>query len=85
MRKLTLALVLMLGIGQAVAQPIDRKEVVTRNNPHVTSMDKLASLSVGNGHFAFTVDGTGLQTFPEEYSTGVPLGTMSDWGALVSQ
>ncbi len=80
MRKLTLALVLMLGIGQAVAQPIDRKEVVTRNNPHVTSMDKMASLSVGNGHFAFTVDGTGLQTFPEEYSTGVPLGTMSDWG-----
>ena len=80
MRKWTLALVLMLGIGQVSAQEIDRKEVVRRNNPHVTTMDKLASLSVGNGRFAFTVDATGLQTFPEEYSSGVPLGTMSDWG-----
>lgn len=80
MRKITLALVLMLGMGQVFAQNINRKEVVTRHNPHVTSMDKMASLSVGNGHFAFTVDATGLQTFPEEYSSGVPLGTMSDWG-----
>lgn len=80
MRKWTLALVLMLGIGQVSAQEIDRKEVVRRNNPHVTTMDKLSSLSVGNGRFAVTVDATGLQTFPEEYSSGVPLGTMSDWG-----
>lgn len=59
---------------------IDRHAVVTRNNPWVTSMDSLQSLSVGNGGFAMTVDGTGLQTFPEYYSHGVPLGTMSDWG-----
>lgn len=59
---------------------IDRYALVDRNNPHVTSMDTLASLTVGNGGFAFTADVTGLQTFPEIYSAGVPLGTMSDWG-----
>ena len=80
MRKWMLIFVIMLGVGQLFAQGIDRKEVVSRHNPHVTSMDKLSSLSVGNGSFACTVDATGLQTFPEEYSDGVPLGTMSDWG-----
>lgn len=64
----------------ANAGNIDRKAVVERNNPHVMTMDKLSSLSVGNGGFAFTVDATGLQSFPEAYSKGVPLGTMSDWG-----
>ena len=59
---------------------IDRRQVLTRNNPHVNAIDSLASLSVGNGHFAFTVDATGLQTFPETYRNGIPLGTMSDWG-----
>lgn len=38
------------------------------------------SLSVGNGEFAFTVDATGLQTFPLAYKKGVPLGTQSQWG-----
>ena len=42
--------------------------------------DTLASLSVGNGEFAFTVDATGLQTFPSVYKKGVPLGTQSQWG-----
>ena len=51
-----------------------------RNSPIVTSMDTLASLSVGNGEFAVTVDATGLQSFPEYYSNGVPLGTQSQWG-----
>jgi len=59
---------------------IDREALVNRNNPHLTAVDTLASLTVGNGGFAFTVDITGLQTFPDEYSNGVPLGTMSDWG-----
>ncbi|MCR5130750.1 MAG: hypothetical protein K6C10_04725 [Prevotella sp.] len=59
---------------------IDRQVVVSRNNPHVIQLDSLQSLTVGNGGFAFTVDATGLQTFPERYSQGVPLGTMSDWG-----
>lgn len=59
---------------------IDRHAVVSRNNPVVTSTDTLSSLSVGNGGFAFTVDATGLQSFPEAYSKGMPLGTQSDWG-----
>ena len=46
----------------------------------MTSVDTLASLSVGNGGFAFTTDVTGLQTFPEHYRNGVPLGTQSEWG-----
>lgn len=74
---MALAVVLPLN---ANAGGIDRKAVVERNNPHVTAMDKLCSLSVGNGSFAFTADATGLQSFPEFYSNGVPLGTMSDWG-----
>ena len=59
---------------------IDRQAVVTRNNPVITEADPLASLSVGNGHFATTVDITGLQSFPFEYGAGVPLTAMSDWG-----
>ncbi len=59
---------------------IDRKSVVLRNNPKVSSFDRLSSLSVGNGRFAFTVDATGLQSFPEIYAAGMPLGTQSEWG-----
>lgn len=61
-------------------QPIDRERVVSRNNPHITAPDSLASLTVGNGHFATTVDITGLQGFPAYYANGVPLCSMSDWG-----
>lgn len=57
-----------------------RKNVVMRHNPHITSVDILGSLTVGNGNFAVTVDATGLQSFPEYYSKGIPLGTMSNWG-----
>ncbi len=64
-------------IGQ---QKIDRKALVTRHNVNITAIDTLASLSVGNGSFAFTVDATGLQSFPETYQNGVPLGTQSEWG-----
>ncbi len=60
--------------------PIDRKALVTRNNVTITSVDSLSSLSVGNGEFAFTADITGLQTFPETYNQGIPLGTQSQWG-----
>ncbi|MCM1519606.1 MAG: glycoside hydrolase family 65 [Lachnoclostridium sp.] len=59
---------------------IDREALVNRNNPHVTEIDTLSSLTVGNGEFAFTVDVTGLQTFPEMYRNGVPLGTQAQWG-----
>lgn len=59
---------------------IDRESLVRRNNPHITAFDSLSSLSVGNGEFAITVDATGLQTFPDVYKEGVPLGTQSQWG-----
>ncbi|MEL0456510.1 hypothetical protein WJN01_09745 [Flavobacteriaceae bacterium SZ-1-7] len=59
---------------------IDRKAVVTRHNVKISEVDTLGSLNVGNGKFSFTVDVTGLQTFPEFYSNGVPLGTQSEWG-----
>lgn len=61
-------------------EKIDRLALVKRNNPHVDEIEELSSLSVGNGNFAFTVDATGLQTFPEAYAAGVPLGTQSQWG-----
>ncbi len=61
-------------------QSIDREALVSRHNVINTSFDSLGSLTVGNGGFAYTVDFTGLQTFPEEYARGIPLGTQSDWG-----
>lgn len=63
-----------------IDQPIDRKAVVSRNNPIIREANPLASLSVGNGHFATTVDVTGLQSYPFDYEAGVPLTAMSDWG-----
>ncbi|MGH2643992.1 MAG: hypothetical protein ACRDE2_08590, partial [Chitinophagaceae bacterium] len=59
---------------------IDRYALVNRHNVIVHSFDSMSSLSVGNGGFAFTVDPTGLQTFPVYYQNGIPLGTESDWG-----
>jgi polygalacturonase/rhamnogalacturonyl hydrolase YesR len=59
---------------------INRQAVVSRNNPVISEADPLASLTVGNGHFATTVDVTGLQSYPFEYEAGVPLTAMSDWG-----
>lgn len=61
-------------------QKIDRNAVVTRHNVKISTIDTLGSLNVGNGKFAFTVDVTGLQSFPEFYEKGVPLGTQSEWG-----
>ncbi len=75
-------LVLCAGHAQPLSaqSQIDRSQVLLRHNPLITSLDTLGSLTVGNGSFAFTVDATGLQSFPELYKNGVPLGTMSDWG-----
>lgn len=68
-------------LGSLIASAkIDRRGLLNRNNPHITNIDTLASLSVGNGEFAFTCDVTGLQTFHKEYRNGVPLGTMAQWG-----
>jgi protein-glucosylgalactosylhydroxylysine glucosidase len=59
---------------------VNRQEVIRRHMVLITKADSLSSLSVGNGQFAFTVDVTGLQSFPEFYKNGVPLGTQSEWG-----
>ncbi len=82
MKKLLLcgAAALLLLAACTKQEKIDRRALVDRNNPVVEQLDTLASLSVGNGEFAFTVDATGLQTFPEIYKKGVPLGTQSQWG-----
>ena len=62
------------------AQKINRQQLVERHTITNTKVDSLESLSVGNGRFAFTVDVTGLQSFPNAYAKGVPLGTQSEWG-----
>jgi len=59
---------------------IDRYALVSRHDVIISGADTLNSLTVGNGDFAFTVDITGLQSFPEKYLKGVPLGTLSNWG-----
>ena len=61
-------------------QAINRESVVRRHTIHINEIDSLSSLSVGNGNFAFTVDATGMQSFPDAYAKGVPLGTQSVWG-----
>ncbi len=67
--------------GHAISPPaIDRHALVTRHHPIVGRIDPESPLSVGNGEFAFTVDATGLQTFPELYEPTTPLGTLSNWG-----
>ncbi len=62
------------------AAPIDRHALVTRHNVELKQFDANNPLSVGNGEFCFTVDATGLQTFPEAFEQTIPLGTLSDWG-----
>src|SRR5689334_13989994 len=64
---------------QRSEQKIDRKALVNRHNVTLNAVDTLGSLSVGNGEFAFTVDVSGLQTFPEQYENDIPLGTQSQW------
>ena len=69
-----------VGYSQNSTGKIDRKALVERHTVIIDKFDSLASLSVGNGGFAFTVDVTGLQSFPGAYAKGVPLGTESNWG-----
>ncbi len=77
---------LMTGLGLLIpsylagAAPIDRVALVGRHAVVLTRFDAANPLSVGNGEFCFTVDVTGLQTFPEAFATTTPLGTLSDWG-----
>jgi len=78
-QKLSYLVSLFILLIVACAEPgkIDRKALVTRHNPVMSAIDSLDVLSVGNGNF--TVDATGLQTFPEYYKKGIPLGTQSNW------
>ncbi|HEY8688702.1 MAG TPA: hypothetical protein VIM07_05660, partial [Chitinophagaceae bacterium] len=78
--KPVLHFLLVIIFSSANDQKIDRKKLVERHSVINTKFDSLSSLSVGNGRFAFTVDVTGLQSFPKEYEKGVPLGTESEWG-----
>lgn len=65
---------------ELVAAPIDRHALVTRHDVILNQFDARNPLSVGNGGFCFTVDATGLQTFPAAFDQTTPLGTLSDWG-----
>jgi len=59
---------------------INRYDLVRRHIPVVIKPERLSPFTVGNGEFAFTMDMTGLQTFPDFYENGIPLGTQSQWG-----
>ncbi|MGY3055290.1 hypothetical protein ACVWYG_003505 [Pedobacter sp. UYEF25] len=48
---------------QVLGQKIDRKALVNRHNLHITDRNVKGPTQVGNGHFAFGFDITGLQTF----------------------
>ncbi|MDE6766346.1 MAG: hypothetical protein K2J52_08575, partial [Duncaniella sp.] len=67
MKKIILFATMYTAFCSVVTAGIDRSALLERNSPHITAVDTLASLSVGNGAFAFTTDITGLQTFPEYY------------------
>ena len=53
--------------------PLDRRALVTRHRVTRTACDRAVPLQVGNGHFAFGADITGLQSI-------VPFACLSDWG-----
>lgn len=64
----------------SLSAAIDRHALVSRHNPHVTAVDPWASLTVGNGGFAFTADVTGLQTFTAHYLRhGITTETEARW------
>ncbi len=82
-RKLVCYLILFVvlsifsGCGQ---NGVDRRGLVNRHTIIMGAYDPLAPLSVGNGRFCFTADITGLQTFLADYTGGIPLTTMAEWG-----
>ncbi|WP_182112221.1 MULTISPECIES: hypothetical protein [unclassified Actinotalea] len=66
---------------------VDREAVVRRHTVRVTGIEPTSPLTVGNGEVCWTVDVTGLQTFPEQFSVtdpgggapGTLLGTQAQW------
>ena len=80
-RRIIIIVIYLFTVHNVIGQTkIDRYSLVQRHNVINNHFDSLSSLSVGNGRFAFTVDVTGLQSFPDAYAKGVPLGTESEWG-----
>src|SRR3970040_698407 len=67
-------------LGSLQTGGIDRRALVDRHAPVLRQFDAESPLSLGNGEFAFTVDVTGLQTFPDAFNDTIPLGTLSSWG-----
>jgi hypothetical protein len=65
---------------QSTGSAIDREALVNRHNIVIRGIDPTGALAVGNGEFAFNVDVTGLQSFPEFYEKTMPIGILSDWG-----
>ncbi len=78
---LTIVFFLINSPAYSQPSPINRYDLVNRNNIVLEEANPLSPLSVGNGDFAFTVDVTGLQTFGDDYyKNGIPLETLSNWG-----
>lgn len=62
-----------------MAPGIDRRELVRRHNPVLTSAHPTNVLTVGNGDFALSVDVSGLQSFPRDHElTPAPRRLASD-------
>jgi hypothetical protein len=81
---LLLASLCMVSVEAAPGTSIDRQAVVTRHNITITGFDatrprgEWTPLQIGNGHFAFGFDVTGLQTFM--LVGNMSHATLSDWG-----
>lgn len=58
---------------------INRKELVRRHDIVIDEPNNKTPLSVGNGKFGYTVDVTGMQTFPKYYRSGQALCTLAEW------
>jgi hypothetical protein len=68
--------------GTALAEPpahIDRRALVLRHSPAVSSIDPASPFMVGNGNLALSADITGLATFPERFAPLAPLMIQAQW------
>jgi len=84
------AYALLVAVGLGLSAPrvqrevrIDREALVRQHAPVVREIAPSAALRVGNGHFIFAADVTGLQTLAAHYheAGGLLLGAFSDWAA----
>ena len=80
MKAACMALLFAASGAHAATARIDRQALVERHDPHLTAIDPMAPLSVGNGRFAFPADVTGLQSLPGLYhDKGIPTETQARW------